>query len=161
MPTVPGLDNVFKGQAFHASNYRGGVEFAKKNVVVIGAGNSSADICQDLYHCGAATVTMVQRSSTCVVSVSTTVHSLDHAWPDGVLVEVSDFKVTSLPFLLMKGLLKKRPQSFWAAETALHERLRHVGLNVDLGPDGLGHFPLLIYGRGGGKNPAHALFKRH
>lgn len=42
-PNFPGL-NEFKGTQIHSANYRGPVEFSGKNVLVVGGGNSGAQI---------------------------------------------------------------------------------------------------------------------
>jgi cation diffusion facilitator CzcD-associated flavoprotein CzcO len=92
-PNIPKIANkdLFKGETLHANKYRGGKNYTGKRVAVIGAGNTSADICQDLSFCGASSVTMVQRSSTCVVSSEIVMPNFLQAFPDGVPHEISDF----------------------------------------------------------------------
>lgn len=58
----------FKGILLHSSDYKNGKAFEGKRAVVIGACNSAHDIAADLWVHGAASVTMVQRSSTYVLS---------------------------------------------------------------------------------------------
>jgi putative flavoprotein involved in K+ transport len=60
---VPGAAH-FRGTLHHSSAHRGGEGYRGKNCVVIGSNNSAHDICADLWEHGAASVTMVQRSST-------------------------------------------------------------------------------------------------
>ncbi|KAK3937797.1 hypothetical protein QBC46DRAFT_177280 [Diplogelasinospora grovesii] len=75
LPKIKGIDGAFKGDLLcHSSEFPGAKEQAqkeggskKKRAIVVGACNSSHDICQDYYEKG-YDVTMVQRSSTCVVS---------------------------------------------------------------------------------------------
>jgi len=52
----------------HSSRYTDGEEWTGKKALVIGTGNSGHDIAQDLHSSG-ADVTLVQRSSTLVVSI--------------------------------------------------------------------------------------------
>lgn len=58
----------FEGTLLHSSDYKTGKAFKGQRVVVIGACNSAHDIAADLWVNGAASVTMVQRSSTYVLS---------------------------------------------------------------------------------------------
>ncbi|KAK7008196.1 FAD/NAD-P-binding domain-containing protein [Favolaschia claudopus] len=50
VPHLPVIQDAgaFQGDIIHAAAYDGGKNFAGKRVMVVGAGNSSADICQDL-----------------------------------------------------------------------------------------------------------------
>ena len=66
LPDIPSLKN-FAGTVIHSSQYTDGEEWKGKKALVIGTGNSGHDIAQDLHSSGAE-VTMVQRSSTLVVS---------------------------------------------------------------------------------------------
>jgi cation diffusion facilitator CzcD-associated flavoprotein CzcO len=61
MPHIPDVDGhqEFLGQTLHASKFMGAQSFIGKHPMVVGAGNTAADICQDLSVWGAASVTMV------------------------------------------------------------------------------------------------------
>ncbi|KAJ7079457.1 FAD/NAD-P-binding domain-containing protein [Mycena belliarum] len=81
-PLIPPVRDPerFRGITLHAGYYHGGAPFAGKRVIVVGAGNSAADICQDVtFHGG--NVTMVQRSSTCVVSAANARRQMEQLWP--------------------------------------------------------------------------------
>ncbi|KAF8581239.1 putative dimethylaniline monooxygenase (N-oxide-forming), partial [Ramaria rubella] len=69
-PRVPDIpkSSVFTGKTLHSTQFDNGKEWAGKKTVVIGAGCSGHDIAQELHRQGAETVTLVQRSSTAVVS---------------------------------------------------------------------------------------------
>ncbi|KAJ8694671.1 hypothetical protein PTI98_007327 [Pleurotus ostreatus] len=148
MPTFDGRDG-FKGTILHTIDFRGGKLFKDKKVVVVGAGNSAADICQDLVHHGAASVTMVQRSSTCVVTAESVHAVVDAKWPDGVPIDISDFKSESLPFGLLKKLLSSNEQKTRDDHNAMHEGLTKAGLRLNMGIDGAGFFSLLHERLGG------------
>lgn len=60
-PAWPGCDG-FSGQLLHASTYRNGVAFAGQDVLVVGAGNSGAEIAVDLVEHGAARVRLAVRT---------------------------------------------------------------------------------------------------
>lgn len=49
VPKFPGLqDGIFKGQVIHSRDYKDGKEFEDKNVVVVGIGNTGADVTVEL-----------------------------------------------------------------------------------------------------------------
>ena len=68
VPTLPGLAD-FTGDVLHSSAFTTGRAYAGRRAIVIGTGNSGHDVAQDLHGNGAAEVTIVQRGSTCVVSL--------------------------------------------------------------------------------------------
>lgn len=59
-PDFEGLA-TFNGAVLHAAEYRDGAPFAGQSVVVVGCGNSGAEIAIDLFEHGAAAVTMIVR----------------------------------------------------------------------------------------------------
>ncbi|KAF5388434.1 hypothetical protein D9615_000675 [Tricholomella constricta] len=140
---------TFRNTILHACEYAGGRPFSGKRVVVVGAGNTAADICQDLVVQGAQSVTMVQRSSTCVIAASS-VASVTNAWPEGVPQDVADLKFMSCPLLLLKRMLGSREKEAWAREQGMHEGLTKAGLKLNMGSDGAG-LALLLFERFGGK----------
>lgn len=151
-PLVPHVDDreVFEGRTLHAADYPGGKPFVGKRVIVVGAGNSGADICQDLVTQGAQSVTIVQRSSTCVVAKHPNyTNNLLKVWPDGVPVEVCDFKFQALPLLLRKRIAASQADAIAAAEKDLHDGLRKAGLHINMGDDGSGQFPMVFEKSGG------------
>ncbi|TFY58141.1 hypothetical protein EVJ58_g6596 [Rhodofomes roseus] len=148
IPEVPGAE-TFKGTVFHASKYMGGQSFAGKDCIVVGAGNTSADLCQDLSFRGAKSVTMVQRSSTCVVHIDTVAGAMAQGYPDGVPYEICDIKFSAMPINLQRAMAREREAEMWEREKPLHDQLRKGGLKLNMGTDGSGqHF--LIFERSGG-----------
>ncbi|KAK7055819.1 FAD/NAD-P-binding domain-containing protein [Favolaschia claudopus] len=125
VPLLPVIQDAtsFRGDIIHAAAYDGGKNFAGKRVMVVGAGNSSADICQDLAFHGASEVTMLQRSSTCVISVETTARLLSRLWP--------------------------AHRTMWAQEKETHKGLREAGLSLTMGKDGSGQYPMIFERFGG------------
>lgn len=61
LPDWPGREG-FTGELLHASRYRNGGPYAGKDVVVVGAGNSGAEIAVDLVEHGAARVRLAVRT---------------------------------------------------------------------------------------------------
>ncbi|WP_158882392.1 NAD(P)/FAD-dependent oxidoreductase [Rhodanobacter sp. L36] len=61
MPFLPGLEN-FTGELIHSVDYRNASPFAGKRVLVVGAGNSGAEIATDLIDNGASFVAISVRT---------------------------------------------------------------------------------------------------
>lgn len=61
LPDWPGRDG-FQGELRHASTYRNGKEYAGKSVLVVGSGNTGAEIAVDLVEQGAADVAVSVRT---------------------------------------------------------------------------------------------------
>lgn len=149
MPDLPGRAS-FAGVVLHAAEFVEAAPFAGKRAIVVGAGNSSIDICQDLATGGAASVTMVQRSQTCVVARGTVKQDMRHNWLPNEPVAVGDFKFSAQPLGFFKETAQSMPDMLWAREKELHEKLRKGGLKLYLGLEGEGQF-LMVFERGGGK----------
>lgn len=62
MPDVPGVDG-FTGELLHAKDYRSGAPYAGKDVLVVGPGNTGAEIAVDLTEHGAGRVRLAIRSA--------------------------------------------------------------------------------------------------
>jgi cation diffusion facilitator CzcD-associated flavoprotein CzcO len=150
-PRIPCVANanLFAGKILHSAQYQGGKAFAGKNVVVVGAGNSSADICQDCVVQGARSVTMVQRSSTCVVACESIRRISERIWPPGEPTDLADFKSMATPFRLLKEVLSERKEELREQEQELHEKLTGAGLKLNMGKDGSGQFPMFFERFGG------------
>ncbi|KAI1793657.1 dimethylaniline monooxygenase (N-oxide-forming) [Ganoderma leucocontextum] len=149
VPDVLGMEG-FQGQVVHSARFPGGALFAAQHAVVVGAGNSSIDICQDLALRNAASVTMVQRSASCVMSRDYACAFLQGLFPEDVPLEVSDFKLASVGLGLRKRLTIEAQAPVWEAHRELHEKLRKAGVSVNLGPEGGGIYPSPVFERLGG-----------
>lgn len=82
LPEWPGLD-VYGGELIHASAYRNPAPYEGKDVLVVGAGNTGAEIAADLAEGGAARVRLAVRTVPHIVRRSTA------GWPaqrTGILV---------------------------------------------------------------------------
>ena len=149
MPAVADSDQ-FTGKILHAVDFHGGDPYRGLKVVVIGAGNSSMDICEDLVYRGAESVTMVQRSSTCVVSRHIVSAKLASVWPPDVPTEVGDLKFASISLGVRRKHAQEHQQEMWEEEKELHAKLRKGGIKLSMGPDNAGQFNA-VFARGGGK----------
>lgn len=146
--TIDGHD-LFQGQILHTNTFPGGRHFSGKRVVVVGTGNSGADVALDLSLHGAESVTIIQRSSTCVQPASTVGEALLRAWPPNVPTPVLDFRSLTKPLKQLVEFLAKTRGLIYEREKDLIEGLRNAGMQVDMGPNGAGVLPL-VYQRFGG-----------
>ncbi|KDQ62745.1 hypothetical protein JAAARDRAFT_76447 [Jaapia argillacea MUCL 33604] len=137
-------DPKFRGEVLHAASYQGGHLYSGKRVVVVGAANTAADMCQDLCFRGAKSVTMIQRSSTCVVSGKNLAEGHASLWPEGVPVEVGDFKFASMPMGLYKKIGITRMSTEPDRDRDIHEMLESAGFKLNNGPDGAGRSLLVV-----------------
>jgi putative flavoprotein involved in K+ transport len=149
VPTIPGMDD-FAGTVCHSSAHRGGAEFAGRKAIVVGCCNSGHDIAQDFYEQG-ADVTMVQRSSTYVMSSENGIAVLFAGVYEegGPPVEDADMMFSSLPFPLVGELHKGATKLLAEMDADLLAGLEKVGFKVDFGDDGTGLFMKYLT-RGGG-----------
>ncbi|KAG2058384.1 FAD/NAD(P)-binding domain-containing protein [Suillus hirtellus] len=131
IPTWNGMDE-FQGALYHSDFHKDAEQFRGKRVVVVGAGNASADICQDFVAHGATEVTMVQRSATCVMSSTTAEKTyLKVPFPHSTPIEELDFRNNSMPkafFLQLK--ISGGTQHAKMLDKELHDGLRKVGFNL-------------------------------
>ena len=63
VPRIPRFEGQekFKGEIFHVHHYKNGKAYTGKNVLVVGYGNSGAEIALDLYECGAKTFVSIRN----------------------------------------------------------------------------------------------------
>ncbi len=145
IPKIEGLDQ-FEGKIIHSSGQTNDIDTLGKSALVVGAGTSGHDIAQDL-HLRGADVTMLQRSSTTVVSVAPSSARAYELYQrnEGVRpIEDIDLMAASIPYDLVRRL--HGPLSRRMAEDDRHllERLRKVGFALDNGEDDTGFFLKLL-----------------
>ena len=106
----------------HSVQFMDPKPFTGKRVVIVGAGNTAIDIAQDLCNANAKEVTMVQRSSTCIVSRDTVVKLQGRAFAADVPIEWCDFKAFAVPLGYLRQEMIKRQPMQWALEKDLHAK---------------------------------------
>ncbi|KAI0776125.1 FAD/NAD-P-binding domain-containing protein [Trametes elegans] len=148
IPSLPGRA-AFPGAVLHSEGYNGGGGLRGQRVVVVGAGNSAIDICQDAVLHRARAVTMVQRSPTCVLERAFVSGLLRGRWPDRWPIDVADFKGAAWPIGLQKKLAIASQDAVWAAQRELHDKLRRGGVRLNMGPEGEGLYLLTLERLGG------------
>jgi cation diffusion facilitator CzcD-associated flavoprotein CzcO len=88
LPDIPGMKD-FKGDLLiHSSAFKGASQSIGKNAIVVGAGNSGNDIAEE-YCAGGANTTIVQRSSSLIVSQSTIRLALAACYREGGVSSIS------------------------------------------------------------------------
>ena len=151
MPQFKGLEN-FKGDRLcHSSDFEGAREGSKgKKAVVVGSCNSAHDICQDFLEKG-YDVTMVQRSSTCVVSsAAITGIALKGVYDESAPpCDDADILIHGNPLPVFKAMEVGTAQAQADHDKETLEGLESAGFKVDRGPNGAG-LMLKYYQRGGG-----------
>ncbi|KAG2152553.1 FAD/NAD(P)-binding domain-containing protein [Suillus bovinus] len=131
IPTWNGMEE-FQGALYHSDFHRDAEQSRGKRVVIVGAGNASADICEDFVAHGATEVTMVQRSATCVIS-STTAEKIIFKvpFPDGTPIEELDFRYNSMPKAFVLQLqVSGGTEHVKMFDKELHDSLRKVGFRL-------------------------------
>jgi len=147
-PRLPGLED-FAGTVVHSSEFVTGADWAGRNAVVIGTGNSGHDIAQDLHVSGARSVAIMQRGPTCVVSLDPSAMISYAVYGEGRPVEDVDLMVAAVPYPVLIETYKSITE-----KTAEHDRRMIAGLNAagfrtHNGPDETGFQLLYLRGAGG------------
>ena len=148
IPHFPG-EEQFRGSLQHSSTFQGGEPFKHKRVLVVGAGNSSVDICQDLVFRGASSVTLLQRSSTAVVSDKFLAMTTGAAFAPGVPSFYCDLKFAGLPLGALREMGKMNQPLVEEFDREMRDGLRKAGFKLTSGPDSSGQL-LMVFDRGGG-----------
>ncbi len=143
IPKVPGMA-AFAGQQHHSSAHPGGDAWAGKHCIVVGANNSAHDIAVDLWEHNAASVTMLQRSSTLVGRASTLRKNGDAglysqaAVDRGLGVDDADLIVAALPYALWPAAQKPIWDKIRQDDAVFYARLTAAGFKLDFGDDDSG-----------------------
>ncbi|GAP91948.1 putative flavin-binding monooxygenase-like protein [Rosellinia necatrix] len=150
-PDFKGTQN-FKGDTLcHSSDFRGAKTDANgRKAVVIGSCNSALDIAQDYYENG-YDITIIQRSSTCVMSSNAVLRLLlgPLYYEGGPPVELCDLLDWSAPREVSKALHADINTQQQVDDRELLDGLNKAGFKTDRGPMNCGLFYKYIQ-RGGG-----------
>ncbi|KAK2596385.1 hypothetical protein N8I77_013277 [Diaporthe amygdali] len=151
IPDIKGWDS-FKGDIIcHSSQFPGAKPNSQgKKAIVVGACNSSHDICQDYYEKGYE-VTMVQRSTTCVVSSESICKiSLAVQYEEGgPPTEDADLLSWGTPSEVLKAVHYEITKLHQEKDKATLDGLAKAGFKADKGPDDCGLY-IKYFQRGGG-----------
>lgn len=150
-PEMDGIETFQGDRLCHSSEFPGAQENSKgKKAVVVGSCNSAHDIAQDFLEKGYE-ITIVQRSTTHVVSSEAIVDiGLKGLYSeDGPPVDDADLLLHGLPTPVLKAHNIKTAERQAEHDKELLEGLDRAGFKVDRGPDGAGLF-FKYFQRGGG-----------
>ncbi|KAI5123150.1 hypothetical protein M0805_000853 [Coniferiporia weirii] len=146
-PPLPGAE-TFSGSILHSSAFTGGASFAGQRVVVVGAGNTGADVCQDLVFRGARAVTMVQRSSTEVISSKYLAATLGNVFSDDRPTYYSDLAFAGMPMGALRVLGQKMQPFAEEFDKEMRKGLEEAGFKLTRAPNHAGQL-LMVFDRGG------------
>jgi putative flavoprotein involved in K+ transport len=149
IPHFPGED-AFAGTLVHSSRHTGGALYAGKKALVVGSGNSAHDIAQEFHEHG-ADVTLLQRSSTYVMSSEHGIATLFAGLYEegGPPTADADLIFASIPYPMLGELHRGATQQIAELDAELLAGLASRGFALDYGEDGTGLF-LKYLRRGGG-----------
>ncbi|KAL2844163.1 hypothetical protein BJY01DRAFT_264058 [Aspergillus pseudoustus] len=152
LPLFKGVEAFQGRRVCHSAEFHGAepANGEGKKAVVVGSCNSAHDIAQDYYEKGYE-VTMVQRSSTCVISSKAIVDiGLKGLYEEhGPPVEDSDLFLYSIPSEQFKAQQVRITALENEHDKELLEGLERAGFKVDRGPDNAGLL-MKYWQRGGG-----------
>ena len=132
----------FNGTLLHSSAYQDGRAYAGKRAAVVGAASSAHDVAMDLWE-GGAEVTLIQRSSTCVVRSETLMdlgfdsYSED-AVARGLDVDRADMLSAATPFSRFAAGQKALYDRIRVQDAGFYARLASTGMLLDFGEDETG-----------------------
>ncbi|KAK0533605.1 hypothetical protein OC835_002961 [Tilletia horrida] len=155
VPRFKGQEN-FKGKVMHSSEFVAGTDFEGKHAVVVGACNSGHDIAQDFWESDVASITLVQRSSTYILSIDSVVNVLfgsiyneDRADKPCPSTEDCDLLFLSTPTELQMQANVALTKVIAEHDRELLEGLNKAGFKLDFGIGGSG-FLMKYLKKGGG-----------
>ncbi|AMD19049.1 HBR148Wp [Eremothecium sinecaudum] len=144
-PRIPHFEGQehFQGKIVHSSQHGSGAQYKGGKALVVGGCNSAHDICQDFYEQG-VDVTMLQRSSTCIITSThgTVINNKDLYDEDGPKTETADRIFHSMPIHLMNGVMQQQFRSSCIQDKQLLDSLNEVGFKTNAGFGGTGVFGL-------------------
>ena len=148
---MTGVESFAGDRLCHSSEFPGAQSNSKgKKAIVVGSCNSAHDIAQDYLEKG-YDITMVQRSTTHVVSSKAIVDvGLKGLFSEhGPQVDEADILLHGLPTPVLKALQVKVCALQAEHDKEMLSGLAKAGFKVDSGPDGAGLF-IKYFQRGGG-----------
>lgn len=145
---LPDADR-YSGELLYAAEYSGGVDVAGKRVLVVGSGSSAHDVSQELNSAGAS-VTMLQRGSTCIISLEPGAALPYSVYSEsGLPIEQADMLSNSIPYPLLAEFHKEMTKRVIEMDKDLIAGLNRAGFATNNGEDDSGFLTNFLR-RGGG-----------
>jgi len=150
VPNFPGAE-IFKGDIHHSSRHPEGFEYRGKRAVIVGSCTSAHDLAMNFYKQGSESVTMIQRSSTYVMSQTNGLRHLMNGLYDenGPPTEDADLFFSCIPFPALKTIHQHLTRLIAEDDQEMLSKLDHAGFQVDYGYDGSGLFLKYLISGGG------------
>ena len=140
---------TYSGQILYAAEYSGDLDVEGKKVLVLGSGASAHDVAQELNSDGAS-VTMLQRGSTCIISLDPGTALAYSAYNEnGPPAENVDLLSDSIPHPVLVNLHKEMTKRVIELDKDLIAGLNHAGFATNNGEEDSG-FLTNFHRRGGG-----------
>ncbi len=145
IPEIPGAE-TFRGDLHHSSAHRASDEYKYKNCIVLGSNNSAHDICAALWESGAASVTMIQRSSTHIARSEPLMRLAlgdlysEEAVANGIDTHTADMIFASIPYRIMHTFQIPVYEKMAEEDAEFYDALEKAGFMLDFGDDGSGLF---------------------
>jgi putative flavoprotein involved in K+ transport len=141
LPDWPGAGG-FGGTLIHSAAYQDGRPWAGKRAVVVGAASSAHDIALDLWEAGAE-VTLVQRSSSCVIRSETLMEMAFDLYSEGALArgidtDRADLIAASTPYARFTDSQRALYARIRERDADFYHRLTASGFLLDWGEDDSG-----------------------
>ena len=143
-PRFKGME-TFRGEQHHSSQHPGPDRYKGKKVVVIGSNNSAHDICAALWE-NDVDVTMVQRSSTCIIRSDSLMEFglsalySEKAVQGGMSTNKADLIFASLPYKIMHTFQLPVYEQIREVDAKFYTALTKAGFKLDFGDDDSGLF---------------------
>lgn len=147
VPEVRGADD-FTGELKHSTEFASGDAYAGKRVLVVGAATSAHDLAQALHEQGAQ-VTMLQRSATYVIGMTTMTDAMGFYKEGGGPTETADLIAMSVPMAVNVANMQQRTRDAAEVDREILDGLRKAGFNITMGIEDAGH-SLLFFEKAGG-----------
>lgn len=147
MPLPKGFE-TYTGVAAHSDDFQNGADFAGKRALVIGAGVSGHELAHDLYEHGAE-VTMLQRSSTYVITYDTYHKCYSGLFHEDMAysTDIADQMAYALPPERVDEVNKRLTAMAAEEDRELLDALEARGFKLNYGPDGLGLLGIINQGQ--------------
>ncbi|KKY17949.1 putative flavin-containing monooxygenase [Diplodia seriata] len=133
MPRYPEIPNrdAFKGEVLHSVAYRAADAWRGKRGVVVGTANTAHDVSADMVAAGLASVTLVQRSPTPVMTEAFYRALFDPLYHEGADVPLADRVMASPPLPVTHKLAQLGLKALSAQIPEYFDRLEEAGFAVD------------------------------
>ena len=145
-PKLPGLDD-FAGTKVHSGDFKNATDWKGRKALVLGTGTSGHDVAQEL-HAHGAHVTMIQRSSTYVVSLKEA-QSVYAIYSEGIPFDDCDLLATAFPYPVLQRAYQLSTAKGRIVDRKLLSALAARGFRLHFGEDETG-FQMMYLRRGGG-----------